>query len=189
MVIMITRARVFGHRRDVLFAAAIFLAVALTTGGLAGAALGSLGQLLGLPTRAVVGVVGLGGIAVIAVSRKRPWQLDRETKLDWLLLQDWRTAAYNAASLSLGFATRIGFWAFFLVPVGAFISGDPRVGALVYATYAVTRTLASFALAAVSFRSIRFVDGVQRLYAPVRAAGDVTFFAAVGYLLAAMAKA
>ena len=189
MVIMITRVRVFGRRGDILFAGAIFLAVALTIGGLAGAALGSLGQLLGLPTRAVVAAVGLSAAAVIALSRRRPWQLDRETNADWVLLQDWRTAAYNATSLSLGFTTRIGFWAFFLVPLGAFITGNPRLGALVYATYASARTVASFALAAVSFRSVRFVDDVQRLYAPVRAAVDVIFFAAVGYLLGAMANA
>lgn len=183
MVIMITRTRVFGSRADILLAAAIFLAVSLVAAGLAGATLGTLGQLLGMPVRAVVGVVAMLGIAGVAVFRPLPWQFDRETSLNWLLFQDWRTAAYNAASLSLGFTTRIGFWMFFLVPVGAFISGHALTGALIYSTYATTRALASFVLAAVSFRSQRITDEVQRLYAPLRNAGDIVLFAAVGYLL------
>jgi hypothetical protein len=123
------------------------------------------------------------GIAAAAAVRRHPWQLERETNVNWLLYEDWRTAAYNAITLGLGFASRIGFWVFFLVPLGAFVAGDIRAGLLIYTTYAATRTLGSFIVAAISFRSKAFVRTIQRWHGHVRIVADAAFFAGIGYAL------
>jgi hypothetical protein len=181
---MITRTRVFGSRYDVILASCLFTATAALSAGLAGSVLGSIGGLLESPAR-----IGLAAAALIALGaatfrRREPWQLNRETNPDWLLLADWRTAVYNASSLGLGFTTRIGFWAFFLVPIGAFLSGSAVLGALVYSSYALTRSLASLALARVPLRSEDAAFRIKGSTSDVRVIADVFFLVAIGYLLA-----
>jgi hypothetical protein len=185
VVIMITRTRVLGFRTDALFAGAIFLAVSVLVGAVAGATLGAAGQLVAMPIRGVVGVSALLAIAVAAVSRRLPWQLERETSIRWLEYQDWRTAAYNSASLSLGFATRIGFWMFYLVPIGAFMTGSALKGTLVYSIYGGARSVASLVLAAAAMRSAHITDRVLNLYVSLRTVGDIAFFMLAGYLVGA----
>jgi hypothetical protein len=182
---MITRTRVLGFRADTLFAAAIFLAVSIVVAALAGATLGALGQLVALPIRSVLGICAVLAIAVAAVSRPLPWQFERETSIRWLEYQDWRTAAYNSASLSLGFTTRIGFWMFYLVPIGAFMSGHALVGALVYSIYGTARSGASLVMVVAAMRSARITDKVLNLYASLRTVGDIALFALVGCLVGA----
>jgi hypothetical protein len=182
---MITRTRVLGFRTDALLAGAIFLAVSVLVAAVVGATLGVVGQMVAMPIRGVVGVCAVLAIAVAAVTRRLPWQLERETSIRWLEYQDWRTAVYNSASLSLGFATRIGFWVFYLVPIGAFMSGSALKGALVYSIYGGARCAASLVLAAVAMRSAHITDRVLNLYASLRTLGDLAFFTFAGYLVGA----
>jgi len=184
---MITRARVFGRKGDVLVAGTLFVGVALLSASLLGAVLGGFGQLLGAPTREVVSILALLVTSWVALSRTHPWQLERETNVNWLLYRDWRTAAYNAISLAFGFTTRIGFWLFFLVPIGAFMAGEARLGALIYGAYAASRTCASLAQAIISFQSEQFIQTVQLSYRRARSFTDAFLFAGVGYLLVSVA--
>lgn len=186
MVVMITRARVFGHR-DVRITGTIFLAVAVAGSTLLGAVLAGTGELLERPARLVIGVITLAVIAAAASVRRRPWQLDRETNSRWLLYEDWRTAAYNAAVLGLGFSSRIGFWLFLLVPVGSFLTGDIRAGAAIYGSYAASRIIGSFIVAALSIRADSLARSFQLWQGRIRLLADVAFFACAGYAITAFA--
>src|SRR5207302_1566920 len=97
--------------------------------------------------------------------------------------EDWRTAAYNAATLGFGFTTRIGFWLFFVIPLGAFLTGSVWMGALVYGMYAATRIVGSLSLAALSYWSQLFITIPQRSYSRIRPLSDAAFFIVAGYLV------
>ena len=184
MVIMITRTRVFGSRYDIILASGLFIATAALTATLVGGLLATIGALLEAPARIGLAAAALIALGAATIRHREPWQLNRETNPDWLLLEDWRTAAYNASSLGLGLATRIGFWMFFLIPIGAFVSGSALVGAFIYSCYAVTRTVASLALAGISMRSEHTASRVKRSTSDVRVVADLFFLVAIGYLLA-----
>jgi len=79
VVIMITRARVFGRKGDVVFAGTLFVGVALLSASLVGGVLGGLGQILGAPTREVVSIFAMLATSWAALSRTHPIQLERET--------------------------------------------------------------------------------------------------------------
>ncbi len=120
----------------------IFSAASLST--IAGAALGALGSLVGLSARAWL-AVGFGAVAIIIglvelLGRQlQPLQRTRETPQSWLSLGSWRAAALHGGSLGLGATTRIGFWLWYVVPVGAFVSGEAIMGALIFGVYGGTR--------------------------------------------------
>ena len=43
--------------------------------------------------------------------------------------------------MGFGATSRIGFWLWYVIPLGAFFLGDPGAGAAIYGTYAVDRAL------------------------------------------------
>lgn len=179
MIMMITRARVSGCFGSSVVAGAVLLLSALTGAALTGAVLGLLGAALEPALRALLAVVAALTVAVGVVVRPVPWQLDRETNTAWLLYQDWRTAAYNGFALGLGFTTRIGFWLFYLVPLSAFVMGNPLHGAIGYAVFAMSRVGISALFAATN---IWISGGITR----ARAVADPVAVIVLGALIAAL---
>jgi hypothetical protein len=43
--------------------------------------------------------------------------------------------------LGFGATSRIGFWLWYAIPLGAFLVGDPVAGAAIYGTYGLVRAL------------------------------------------------
>lgn len=68
-------------------------------------------------------------------------QRDRETPRTWLRFPEWLAAALNGLALGLGWNTRIGFWLWYVVPLGCFFSGSVEAGAAIYGAYGLARGL------------------------------------------------
>ncbi len=111
-----------------------------------GAVLGALGSLLPLDFRLAAGSI----LAVVAIAvggleffgrRVRLPQFDCETPQRWVHRGPLRWATQNGLTLGFGATSRIGFWLWYVVPLGAFLLGDPRLGAIVYGTYGLVRAL------------------------------------------------
>jgi|SRR5579859_333965 len=179
------------RRRPWWVRASMFTAAATLTGGTLGAMLGATGTLLGEPTRgqvaAAFAAVGLTAGALELVGRKVPLlQFNRETApnrtsgaLAW--------AARNGVALGSGVATRIGFAAWYIVPVSALLLGNTVFGATIYGIYAFARGSAPWILILSSHRtqqSVRY-SLVRKWTVARRASGAVTLTAAVVALLVA----
>lgn len=143
MIIMITRARVYGCFGSTGVAALVLLVFGTRAGALAGGVVGGMGAPLSPSVRLVLATIGALAVLVAALLGNPPWQPDRETPRAWLRYGDWRTAATNGVVLGLGFPTRLGFWLWYLVPLAAFASGSPSTGALIFLCYSAARLLAS----------------------------------------------
>lgn len=64
----------------------------------------------------------------------------------------------NGALLGLAVTSRIGFWLWYVVPIGCLVSGSPVTGALVWGLYAVAR------LAVIDVIAWRMVGGERRIH-------------------------
>lgn len=114
-------------------------------GAIAGAVAGAAGDLLTADARSALGaLVALAaagvGLAELTGHRIALVQIDRETPYAWLEAGPVRWAIRNGANLGFGGLTRLGFWLWFVIPVGAVLSGRPLVGALGWGAYALVRT-------------------------------------------------
>lgn len=105
----------------------------------AGTLLGIAGGLLPLHLRLAVGSV----LAVVAIvlgtleffgRRIDPPQFDCETPQLWVHKGPWRWASRNGLTLVLGATSRIGFLPWYVVLIGALLSGEPILGATIYGT-------------------------------------------------------
>jgi hypothetical protein len=139
VIIMITRARVSGCFGSSVVAGAVLVLSAMTGAALSGAFAGLLGAAVEPSLRALLALAAVTVSVAGAAFKAVPWQLDRETDTRWLGYNDWRTAAYNGFALGLGFTTRIGFWLWYVVPLAAFVTADPLLGAAGYVVFALTR--------------------------------------------------
>lgn len=112
----------------------------MVAGGASGAAIASLGLIAPLNVRLVVGIILAWTVACAALllPRRLP-QIDRETEQSLLGHGPLEWATLNGALLGLGFTSRVGYWIWYLVPITCFILGAPVIGAIVWATYALTR--------------------------------------------------
>lgn len=124
----------------------VYVLAGTASGALAGAAFGSVGSLLPTNTRALLGTgLALGaiviGIAGVIGYHPKLLQIDRETPYGWLAPGPLRWAVRNGAAIGFGARTRLGFWLWYVIPLGAFISGSPLLGAIGYGLYGFTRTL------------------------------------------------
>ncbi len=122
-------------------------ALASAVAGLAtGAALGAVGGLLPLDIRIAVGsllatgAVAIGGLELFG-RRIQPLQFDCETPQRWVDKGALRWATWNGLTLGFGATSRIGFWLWYAIPLGAFLVGDLGAGAAIYGTYALVRAL------------------------------------------------
>jgi hypothetical protein len=115
-------------------------------GVVTGAILGAVGSLLALDFRLAIGsVLAVAAIAVGGLElfgrRIQPLQFDCETPQRWVHKGPLSWATRNGLVLGFGATSRIGFWLWYAVPLGAFLVGDPAFGALSYATYGLLRAL------------------------------------------------
>jgi hypothetical protein len=85
-------------------------------------------------------------IAPFAWPQRLP-QVNRETEQSLLGRGPLAWALANGSLLGLGFTSRIGYWIFYLVPVGCFVVGSPALGALIWGAYGFTRLGAASLLA------------------------------------------
>lgn len=149
----------------------------------AGAVLGTWGSLLPLGSRLAAGSV----LAVLAIAvsgleilgrRIQPPQFDCETPQRWVHKGPLRWATQNGLALGFGATSRIGFWLWYSIPLGAFLVGDPRLGAVVYGTYGLVRGLgAVFILLVMLGLRLDISDWLISRYGAARtlAAGQLVF--------------
>lgn len=80
--------------------------------------------------------VGIAGL----VSGSRPLQCDRETPVAWVKKGPIAWPLLNGAALGFGATSRLGFWLWYFIPIGAFLMAQPLMGAAIWAAYGFTRT-------------------------------------------------
>lgn len=73
------------------------------------------------------------------VSPRRLPQISRETEQSLLSHGPFEWATANGFLLGLGFTSRIGYWIFYLVPVGCLVTGSPIFAAAIWGMYGLTR--------------------------------------------------
>ena len=123
-------------------------ASATVAGAAAGYGLAFAGGLLPQGARAAGVAAVCLVISIGAVFRRNAWpQLDRETEQSLLRGGPVAWAVLNGGQLGLGFTSRIGFWTWYLIPVGAFLLADPTVGAVAWGLYGFLRLAAAIAIA------------------------------------------
>jgi hypothetical protein len=108
----------------------------------------------------------------------QPPQFDCETPQRWVHQGPLRWATRNGLTLGFGATSRIGFWLWYVVPLGAFLVGDPRLGAAIYGTYGLIRALgAVFILLGMLRLKADISDWVMERYGAARvlAAGELIF--------------
>ncbi len=114
-----------------------------------GGGLGALGSLLPMETR--VGVASLLSLATIVLGAAEVMgqvaliQCDRETPQRWIHAGALRWAIRNGLVLGWGATTRLGFWSWYVIPIGSLLLGDPIIAALLYGCYGLLRGLAVWA--------------------------------------------
>jgi len=117
-----------------------------------GAALGFLGSHVSSAIRltffslVVVGLAGVGLTQLISRRAITPWQLDRETSQRWLRNGPITWSIKNGMALGFGATSRLGYWLWYLVPVGAFVSGGTTSAAVIYGLYGLSRTFPALVL-------------------------------------------
>lgn len=143
---MVGRACVHGCKGSRTIASAILIGSGVLAAALLGGGLGAAGAVAAPSTHGSVTV----GVALVVLgaclTTHRPWQIDHETAGGWLSFEDWRTAAMNGTALGLGASTRLGFWLWYALPLGAWAAGSAWAGATVLAVYAMTRLTLSASL-------------------------------------------
>ena len=110
--------------------------------------------------------------------RVQPPQFDCETPQRWVHQGPLRWATRNGLTLGFGATSRIGFWLWYVIPLGAFLVGDPRLGAAIYGTYGLIRALgAVFILLGMLRLKTDISDWVMERYGTARvlAAGELVF--------------
>jgi hypothetical protein len=130
----------------------------------AGAILGLLGSAASDVVRAgaavITAVVGIAVGAVELTGRRVPMiQHDRETPFYWKHTGAIGWALRQGAALGFGARTRLGFWLWYVIPVGALISASPLLGAAGYGLYGFTRTVSVTGI--LSLQGLRDISGVK----------------------------
>jgi hypothetical protein len=116
------------------------VAAGASSGALAGALTGLAGQVAPLAVRAVVGtLLGLALTVAPLLAPHRLPQINRETEQSLLGKGPIKWALANGFLLGLGFTSRIGYWLWYLVPIGCFVIGSPAYGSAVWGTYGSVR--------------------------------------------------
>jgi hypothetical protein len=163
--------------------AAVYAFASAVAGLVTGAALGFLGGLFPLDVRLAVGsILAIAAIAVGSLElfgrRMQPLQIDCETPQRWVNKGAWQWATRNGLTLGFGATTRIGFWLWYVIPLGAFLIGEPVAGAVIYGTYGLVRALGAVVMILGMLRldtdiSDRIIEGYDT--ARVLAAGQLVF--------------
>lgn len=131
-------------RRHRVFRSFAFILTTTATGSAAGATLGLVGGALARDVRLAllkllaVGAFGLGWLD-LAQHGVRVLQFDRETPPPWTSAGALRWAIRNGYLLGLGALSRLGFWLWFVVPIGSLLAGEAIGGACLYGTYGLVQ--------------------------------------------------
>jgi hypothetical protein len=153
------------------------------SGLVTGAILGAVGGLFPLDFRLAMGsILALVAMAVGSLEffgrRVQPPQFDLETPQRWVHKGPLRWAARNGLTLGFGATRRIGFWLWYVVPLGAFLVGHWELGAAIYGTYGLIRGLGAVLILLVMFSSRADIsDWLIEQYRAARilAAGHLVF--------------
>ncbi len=126
--------------------ATVYALASAVAGLVTGAALGAVGGLVPLDIRLAMGsIFALAAIAVGSLElfgrHIQPLQLDCETPQRWVNKGALGWAIRNGLTLGFGATSRIGFWLWYVVPLGAFLIGSPVAGAAIYGAYGLVRAL------------------------------------------------
>ena len=138
--------------------AVVYSLASAFAGGAAGAVLGALGSLLPLDFRLAAGsilaiaAVVVGGLEFFG-RRIQPVQFDCETPQRWVHRGPLAWATQNGLALGFGATSRIGFWLWYAIPLGAFLVGNPLFGAVTYGTYGLLRALGAVFILLVIMRT------------------------------------
>jgi len=152
-------------------------------GLVAGAALGAVGGLLALDLRLAVGsilavaAIAVGSLEFLGRHVMLP-QFDCETPQRWIHKGPLRWATRNGLVLGVGATSRIGFWLWYAIPLGAFLVGSPAFGAVIYGAYGLIRALgAVFILLGILGFNFDASDWLIERYGAARAlaAGQLVF--------------
>lgn len=115
-----------GRRASRLSLAIVSVISGCLGGALAGAAAGYLGGVLPFAARISLATAAATLLPVAAVvSPRRLPQFNRETDQSLLGHGPFVWAAVNSFLLGLGFASRIGYWLFYVMPIGCLALGSP----------------------------------------------------------------
>jgi hypothetical protein len=144
-----------------------FVAGSLLAAASAGALLGELGAAtIDGSQQLAIRVIAAAATAVTLLDlvgrRPRLLQWNRETSR--VILDRYGAilgAARNGLELGVGATTRIGFWLWYAVPLGAFVAASPTLGALIYASYGGARSLAPVVRAVFEDRAKRSEIGQE----------------------------
>ena len=160
-------------------------------GVVTGAVLGAVGGLLPLDSRLAVGsilaivAVVLGSLELFGYRVQLP-QFDCETPQRWVHKGPLRWATRNGLTLGFGATSRIGFWLWYVIPLGALLAGDPLFGAVVYGTYGLVRALgAVFILLGMLGLKVDASDWLIERYGAARAlaAGQLLLLGVAGAIV------
>jgi hypothetical protein len=161
----------------------VYVLSSLVAGLAAGAVLGAAGNLLSIDLRVAIGsmlavaAIAVGGLELFG-RHIQPVQFDCETPQRWVNRGPLKWATRNGLALGFGATSRIGFWLWYVVPLGAFLVGDPVLGAVIYGTYGLTRSLgAVFVLLGMLISKTDASDWLLERYGDARilAAGQLVF--------------
>jgi hypothetical protein len=161
----------------------VYVLSSTATGLAAGAVLGAAGNLLPIDLRVAFGsmlavaAIAVGGLE-LSGRHVQPLQFDCETPQRWVNRGPLRWATRNGLALGFGATSRIGFWLWYVVPLGAFLVGDSVLGAVIYGTYGLTRSLgAVFVLVGMLVSKTDASDWLLERYGDARilAAGQLVF--------------
>jgi len=167
----------------------VFAASGLSAGALVGAAFGALGRFISWSPAATVLsalVFAALGLSDLLGFRPRLLQRDRETPKSWVDRHHLVWALLNGTSLGSGATTRLGFVAWYWLPLGCLGAGSAGGGALVWGSYGVVRCVPALLMA---IRQAAPEDGgrVQRRlllsYPRARGASDVALIVSLFAIL------
>jgi hypothetical protein len=110
-----------------------------------------------------VAAIAVGSLELFG-HRMQPLQFDCETPQRWVNRGAWQWATRNGLTLGFGNTSRIGFWLWYVIPLGAFLIGDPVPSGIIYGTYGLVRALGAVVILLGTMRletviSARLVEG------------------------------
>jgi hypothetical protein len=142
-----------GSGKDWKARAVAFVVGSLAAGAASGFALGWLGSTVPFQIRSAASAAfalvaaAIGLVELLGRRRVRVLQRNHETNRQWLYVSPVLGAMATGAVIGAGVFTRIGYWLWYVVPIGCWVVGSPMIGAAVFGTYAFTRAVVPALLA------------------------------------------
>ena len=162
MIYVIRRPAVLQARHSwTVNAVAFALASVLAASGV-GAVLGSIGgAVIGDAHRVdftrVLAAAAIA-VAILDFTGRRPRLVQRDRETSRRILERYEphlAVARNGVELGIGATSRIGFWLWYAVPVGAFLAATAPLGTLIYGSYGTARGVAPSLIIAIEARMAR----------------------------------